>query len=176
MVQSVEMRDVVVPESLQDAISREAQAAREKEARLILGQNKVELAHLFARAASEYEHNPTALHLRAMNILYEGLKDKGALRLAPSTAVESMGLGGLLGAAAIRRQVPSQDQATSSPVDGLGQDQAASALVDRPVVPVVQASGTHSPILQNTPTPAPRFRCRCLVNRFSRKSWRGGNR
>ncbi len=64
-VQSVEMRDVVIPESLQDAMSREAQAAREKEARIILGQAEVEIAHLFAHAAASYEHNPTALHLRA---------------------------------------------------------------------------------------------------------------
>ena len=76
-VQSVEMRDVIIPESLQDAMSREAQAAREKEARIILGQAEVEIAHLFAQAAQSYEHNPTALHLRAMNILYEGLKEKG---------------------------------------------------------------------------------------------------
>ncbi len=103
-VHSVEMRDVVIPESLQDAMSREAQAAREKEARIILGQAEVEIAHLFARAAHCYEGNPTALHLRAMNILYEGLKEKGALMLVPSTAVESMGLGGLLGAAAMRQQ------------------------------------------------------------------------
>jgi SPFH domain / Band 7 family len=117
-VQSVEMRDVVIPESLQDAMSREAQAAREKEARIILGQAEVEIAHLFARAAQSYEHNPTALHLRAMNILYEGLKEKGALMLVPSTAVESMGLGGLLGAAAIRQQTLSQNPAGADPVDG----------------------------------------------------------
>ncbi len=119
-VQSVEMRDVIIPESLQDAMSREAQAAREKEARIILGQAKVEIAHLFARAASSYEHNPTALHLRAMNILYEGLKEKGALMLVPSTAVESMGLGGLLGAAAIRQQALSQEPAASGSVNGTG--------------------------------------------------------
>ena len=69
---------MVIPEPLQDAMSREAQAAREKEARIILGQAEVEIAHLFAQAAQSYEHNPTALHLRAMNILYEGLKEKGA--------------------------------------------------------------------------------------------------
>jgi regulator of protease activity HflC (stomatin/prohibitin superfamily) len=103
-VQSVEMRDVVIPESLQDAMSREAQAAREKEARIILGQAEVEIAHLFGEASRSYEGNPTALHLRAMNILYEGLKEKGALMLIPSTAVESMGLGGMLGAAALRQQ------------------------------------------------------------------------
>jgi SPFH domain / Band 7 family len=117
-VQSVEMRDVIIPESLQDAMSREAQAAREKEARIILGQAEVEIAHLFAQAASSYEHNPTALHLRAMNILYEGLKEKGALMLVPSTAVESMGLGGLLGSAAVRQQVLSQDSTASASVDG----------------------------------------------------------
>jgi regulator of protease activity HflC (stomatin/prohibitin superfamily) len=117
-VQSVEMRDVVIPESLQDAMSREAQAAREKEARIILGQAEVEIAHLFAQAAQSYEHNPTALHLRAMNILYEGLKEKGALMLVPSTAVESMGLGGLLGAAAIRQQTLSQNPVGADPVDG----------------------------------------------------------
>jgi regulator of protease activity HflC (stomatin/prohibitin superfamily) len=102
-VQSVEMRDVVIPSSLQDAMSREAQASREKQARIILGQAEVEIATLFQEAARSYQDNPTALHLRAMNILYEGLKEKGALMLVPSTAVESMGLGGLLGAAATRQ-------------------------------------------------------------------------
>src|SRR6266478_2061465 len=104
-VQSVEMRDIVIPESLQDAMSREAQASREKQARVILGQAEVEIAHLFALAAKSYENNPTALHLRAMNMLYEGLKEKGALMLVPSSAVESMGMGGLMGAAALRQQV-----------------------------------------------------------------------
>jgi len=102
-VQSVEMRDIVIPASLQDAMSREAQASREKQARIILGQAEVEIANLFAEASKSYHENPTALHLRAMNILYEGLKEKGALMLVPSTAVESMGLGGLLGAAALRQ-------------------------------------------------------------------------
>ncbi len=102
-VQSVEMRDVVIPASLQDAMSREAQASREKQARIILGQAEVEIANLFSEASKSYHDNPTALHLRAMNILYEGLKEKGALMLVPSTAVESMGLGGLLGAAAMRQ-------------------------------------------------------------------------
>ena len=103
-VQSVEMRDVVIPDALQDAMSREAQASREKQARIILGQAEVEIAHLFAKAAESYQENPTALHLRAMNMLYEGLKEKGALMLVPSSAVESMGMGGLLGAAAFRQQ------------------------------------------------------------------------
>ncbi|MBZ5497383.1 MAG: slipin family protein [Acidobacteriia bacterium] len=102
-VQSVEMRDVVIPEALQDAMSREAQAAREKQARVILGEAERDIAHLFNEASRSYQENPTALHLRAMNMLYEGLKEKGALMLVPSTAVESMGMGGLLGAAALRQ-------------------------------------------------------------------------
>jgi regulator of protease activity HflC (stomatin/prohibitin superfamily) len=103
-VQSVEMRDVVIPTALQDAMSREAQAAREKQARIILGQAEMEIAHSFEVAARSYQGNPTALHLRAMNMLYEGLKEKGALMLIPSSAVESMGMGGMLGAAALRQQ------------------------------------------------------------------------
>src|SRR5215813_11891970 len=103
-VSSVEMRDIVIPGALQDAMSREAQAAREKQARIILGEAEKEIAHSFQEAAKMYQDNPTALHLRAMNMLYEGLKDKGALILVPSSAVESMGMGGLLGAAALRQQ------------------------------------------------------------------------
>jgi regulator of protease activity HflC (stomatin/prohibitin superfamily) len=103
-VQSVEMRDVIIPDALQDAMSREAQAYREKQARIILGEAEVEIAKLFQTASLSYQGNPTALHLRAMNMLYEGLKEKGALMLVPSSAVESMGMGGLLGAAALRQQ------------------------------------------------------------------------
>ena len=103
-VQSVEMRDVVIPTALQDAMSREAQAAREKQARIILGQAEMEIANSFAEAAKSYHENPTAQHLRAMNMLYEGLKEKGALMLIPSSAVESMGMGGLMGAAALQQQ------------------------------------------------------------------------
>src|SRR4051812_18776809 len=114
-VQSVEMRDIVIPASLQDAMSREAQASREKSARIILGQAEVEIAQLFFEASKSYQNNPTALHLRAMNILYEGLKEKGALMLVPSTAVESMGLGGLMGAAALRQQSLSEGSAMAGP-------------------------------------------------------------
>jgi regulator of protease activity HflC (stomatin/prohibitin superfamily) len=108
-VSSVEMRDVVIPVALQDAMSREAQAAREKQARIILGQAEMEIAHSFEEAAKSYQHNPTALHLRAMNMLYEGLKEKGALMLIPSSAVESMGMGGLMGAAALRQSTLTGD-------------------------------------------------------------------
>jgi len=103
-VSSVEMRDVVIPGALQDAMSRQAQAEREKQARIILGEAELAIAASFAEAAKSYEDNPTALHLRAMNMLYEGLKEKGALMLIPSSAVESMGMGGMLGAAAMRQR------------------------------------------------------------------------
>jgi len=100
-VSSVEMRDIVIPVALQDAMSREAQASREKRARIILGEAEMEIAQSFEQAARSYQDNPTAFQLRAMNMLYEGLKDKGALMLVPSSAVESLGMGGMLGAAAM---------------------------------------------------------------------------
>ena len=103
-VQSVEMRDVIIPAALQDAMSREAQAAREKAARVILAQAEVEIAAQFDEASESYRNNPTAMHLRAMNMLYEGLKEKGALMIVPSSAVETMGMGGFVGAAALRQQ------------------------------------------------------------------------
>jgi regulator of protease activity HflC (stomatin/prohibitin superfamily) len=115
-VQSVEMRDVIIPDSLQDAMSREAQASREKQARIILGEAEVEIAKLFQTASYSYQNNPTALHLRAMNMLYEGLKEKGALMLVPSSAVESMGMGGLLGAAAMRQEALAASGEPSSPI------------------------------------------------------------
>ena len=121
-VQSVEMRDVVIPVALQDAMSREAQASREKRARVILGEAEREIAHLFEEASRKYQDNPTALHLRAMNMLYEGLKEKGALMLVPSTAVESMGMGGLLGAAAIR-----QSQLSGKGTDGTPSSRGGAA-------------------------------------------------
>ena len=119
-VSSVEMRDVVIPGALQDAMSREAQAAREKQARIILGQAEMEIAHSFKEAAKSYQQNPIALHLRAMNMLYEGLKEKGALMVVPSTAVETMGLGGLLGASALGRQRLSEGESGTAPASGGG--------------------------------------------------------
>jgi len=100
-VQAVELRDVVIPTELQDAMSREAQAEREKNARVILGDAEVQISKRFEEASKAYAQNPIALHLRAMNMLYEGLKEKGALMVVPSTAVETMGLGGLMGLAAM---------------------------------------------------------------------------
>jgi regulator of protease activity HflC (stomatin/prohibitin superfamily) len=96
-VQSVEIRDVVIPQVLEDAMSRQAQAERERQARVILGESEQQIAASFAEASQAYINNPTALHLRAMNMLFEGLKEKGALVIVPSSAVDSMNLGGLSG-------------------------------------------------------------------------------
>ena len=104
-VQAVEMRDIIIPANLQDAMSREAQATREKQARIILGEAEVAIAVLFEEASHVYQKNPTALQLRAMNILFEGIKEKGALMIVPSDAVSMMGLGGMMGAAAMQQQV-----------------------------------------------------------------------
>ncbi|MEO8027789.1 MAG: slipin family protein [Bryobacteraceae bacterium] len=95
-VQSVEIRDVSIPQGLEDAMSRQAQAERERQARNILGQAEIEVAEKFSQAALMYADNPTALHLRAMNMLYEAIKEKGAMVIVPSSAVETMGLGGML--------------------------------------------------------------------------------
>ena len=96
-VQSVEIRDIVIPEALEDAMSRQAQAERERQARVILGESEKQIAASFAEAAEAYRGNPTALHLRAMNMLFEGLKEKGALVIVPSSAVDTMNLGGVMG-------------------------------------------------------------------------------
>ncbi len=100
-VTSVEIRDIVIPQDLEDAMSRQAQAERERQARVILGESEKQIADSFAEAAKAYAGNPTALHLRAMNMLFEGLKERGALMIVPSTAVETMNLGGLAGLAAL---------------------------------------------------------------------------
>jgi regulator of protease activity HflC (stomatin/prohibitin superfamily) len=105
-VQSVEIRDVVIPADLEDAMSRQAQAERERQARVILGESEKQIAENFAKAAESYQNNPVALHLRAMNMLYEGLKEKGALVIVPSSAVESMNLGGLSGMIALSSTAP----------------------------------------------------------------------
>jgi len=100
-VQSVEIRDVKIPQALEDAMSRQAQAERERQARNILGQAETEIADKFAAAAATYKNDPTALHLRAMNMLYEAIKERGSMVIVPSSAVETMGLGGSLATAAL---------------------------------------------------------------------------
>jgi regulator of protease activity HflC (stomatin/prohibitin superfamily) len=103
-VQSVEIRDVIIPPGLEDAMSRQAQAERERQARVILGQSEMQIADSFAEASKAYIDNPTALHLRAMNMLFEGLKEKGALVIVPSSAVDTMNLGGLSGMVSLAQQ------------------------------------------------------------------------
>jgi regulator of protease activity HflC (stomatin/prohibitin superfamily) len=100
-IQSVEIRDVRIPQALEDAMSRQAQAERERQARNILGQAETEISEKFSQAALTYQNNPVALHLRAMNMLYEAIKEKGSMVIVPSSAVETMGLGGMLATASL---------------------------------------------------------------------------
>ena len=100
-VQSVEIRDVRIPQALEDAMSRQAQAERERQARNILGQAEKEISESFAQAALTYQNNPVALHLRAMNMLYEAIKERGAMVIVPSSVVETMGLSGVLATASL---------------------------------------------------------------------------
>jgi regulator of protease activity HflC (stomatin/prohibitin superfamily) len=103
-VQSVEIRDVRIPQALENAMSQQAQAERERQARVILGEAEVQVSAQFAEAAKVYEENPGALHLRGMNMLYEAIREKGAMVIVPSSAVETMGLGGTLATTAIAKQ------------------------------------------------------------------------
>ena len=103
-VQSVEIRDVKIPQGLEDAMSRQAQAERERQARIILGQAETEISDKFVQAAAAYAENPIALHLRAMNMLYEAIKEKGSMVIVPSSAVETMGLGGTLATTALAKK------------------------------------------------------------------------
>ncbi len=105
-VQSVEVRDVRIPQGLEDAMSRQAQAERERQARIILGRAETEISNSFVQAAAAYAENPVALHLRAMNMLYEAVKEKGSMVIVPSSAVETMGLGGTLATASLSGAKP----------------------------------------------------------------------
>jgi len=100
-VQSVEIRDIIIPKDLEDAMSKQAQAERERQARIILGTAETEIAQKFAQAAKQYEANPMAMHLRGMNMLFEGLKEKGSMIIVPSSALETMNLGAMGGLAAL---------------------------------------------------------------------------
>ncbi|MFQ5473851.1 MAG: slipin family protein [Dehalococcoidia bacterium] len=103
--EAVEIRDIIIPQALEDAMSRQAQAERERQSRIILGTAETEIAEKFAKASEHYQNNSVALHLRAMNMVYEGLRQKGSMVIVPSTAVESMGLGALGGLTALGRDV-----------------------------------------------------------------------
>jgi len=98
---SVEVKDVLIPSSLEDAMSMQAQAERERQARVILGESELQVAEKFGEAAKTYANNPVALHLRAMNMLYEGLKTNSTIVIVPSSAIETMQLGGLAGITAL---------------------------------------------------------------------------
>lgn len=104
--QAVEIRDVIIPKGLEDAMSRQAQAERERQSRIILGTAETEIAEKFAVASEHYRNNPVALHLRAMNMVYEGLRQKGSMIIVPSSAVETMGLGALGGLTAFGKEIP----------------------------------------------------------------------
>jgi len=111
--QAVEIRDIIIPKGLEDAMSRQAQAERERQSRIILGTAEIEIAEKFARASDHYKDNPVALHLRAMNMVYEGLRQKGSMIIVPSSAVESMGLGALGGLTAFGKEIPKGTEDTT---------------------------------------------------------------
>jgi regulator of protease activity HflC (stomatin/prohibitin superfamily) len=120
---AVEIRDIIIPKDLEDAMSRQAQAERERQSRIILGTAETEIAEKFARASVHYKDNPVALHLRAMNMVYEGLRQKGSMIIVPSTAVETMGLGALGGLTAFGRDFPPKGTGSGVPAS----DSAESA-------------------------------------------------
>jgi len=128
-VQSVEIRDIIIPKALEDAMSRQAQAERERQSRIILSNAETEIAEKFAKASEHYKHNPAALHLRAMNMVFEGLKQKGSMIIVPSTAVETMGLGALGGLTAFDRIMGKEAEKTE------GEGEAMSPPVPKPPKP-----------------------------------------
>jgi regulator of protease activity HflC (stomatin/prohibitin superfamily) len=111
----VEIRDVVIPASLQDAMSMQAQAERERQARVILGDSERQVAGKFLEAARIYAGDPNAFHLRAMNMLYEGLKGNATIVIVPSTAVETMQLGGVAGITALTTSLAAQQRREDQP-------------------------------------------------------------
>jgi len=115
---SVEMRDVNIPPALQDAMSMVAQAERERQSRIILGDSERQIAVKFEEAAETYQNNPTALHLRAMNMLYEGLKEKATLVIVPSSAVDSMQLGSMAGMTALAQNLAPEMEKTPKEKSG----------------------------------------------------------
>ncbi len=135
-VQSVEIRDIIIPKALEDAMSRKAQAERERQSRIILSKAETEIAEKFADASVHYKENPVALHLRAMNMVFEGLKQKGSMIIVPSTAVETMGLGALGGLTAFDR-ILGESQAgaestrpTEEKIMGMAKDSDTASVLD----------------------------------------------
>jgi regulator of protease activity HflC (stomatin/prohibitin superfamily) len=134
-VQSVEVKDVLIPVSLEDAMSMQAQAERERQARVILGESELQVAEKFGEAAKTYANNPVALHLRAMNMLYEGLKTNSTIVIVPSSAIETMQLGGLAGLTALTM--------------GIGQDKALAATNNQPQMNLPPTSATANGVAPN---------------------------
>ena len=120
--QAVEIRDIIIPKGLEDAMSRQAQAERERQSRIILGTAETEIAEKFASASEHYRDNPVALHLRAMNMVYEGLRQKGSMIIVPSTAVETMGLGALGGLTAFGKGIDGAPAASGAAESGADDD------------------------------------------------------
>jgi len=114
---SVEVKDVLIPQGLEAAMSMQAQAERERQARVILGDSERQIANMFNEAAKSYAGNPTAFHLRAMNMLYEGLKTNSTIVIVPSTAVESMGLGGINGTVALTNMIQKEKKEVKKEVN-----------------------------------------------------------
>ena len=121
-IEAVEIRDIIIPKGLEDAMSRQAQAERERQSRIILGTAETEIAEKFAKASEHYRENPVALHLRAMNMVYEGLRQKGSMIIVPSTAVETMGLGALGGLTAFGKGAQDVSDPNTQPSGDLGMD------------------------------------------------------
>jgi len=121
-IDAVEIRDIIIPKGLEDAMSRQAQAERERQSRIILGTAETEIAEKFAKASEHYRDNPVALHLRAMNMVYEGLRQKGSMIIVPSSAVETMGLGALGGLTAFGKAGENASPPDVQPAGGLGSD------------------------------------------------------
>jgi regulator of protease activity HflC (stomatin/prohibitin superfamily) len=122
---SVEFKEILIPRELEDALSRQAQASRERNARIILSSAEAEVAKSFSKAADEYRDDPVALQLRAMNMVYDGIRNKGGLVLVPSSALEAMNLGTVMGA-----KVYSDSQAVPPPAAGTGPDTAVPPTPD----------------------------------------------
>ncbi len=132
-VQSVEVKDVLIPASLEDAMSMQAQAERERQARVILGDSERQIAVNFGEAAKTYLNNPVALHLRAMNMLYEGLKANSTIVVVPSSAVETMQLGGLAGLTALTMGLGQEKTIKEASSDPAGDNAPIPAPTDTPL-------------------------------------------
>lgn len=138
---SVEVKDVLIPASLEDAMSMQAQAERERQARVILGDSERQVAEKFGEAAKTYMNNPVALHLRAMNMLYEGLKENSTIVIVPSSAVETMQLGGLAGLTALTMGLGQENSAKEAGGDATISRASSPILNDDSLVNADTAAG-----------------------------------